>query len=90
MAGADDASQAIAKQVAATPFVDTHKHLLEGSRRFKAASDPENTAVLVSDIRLLYSHYADSDLIVARPQTDDLGTGLYDPIHRPHVAGTAD
>lgn len=74
MAGAADTAQMIAKQVATTPFVDTHEHLPEEAKRIESAANPENSSGPAPDIGILFSHYADSDLIVAGMPPDDLHT----------------
>ncbi|MBI5093518.1 MAG: amidohydrolase family protein [Candidatus Hydrogenedentes bacterium] len=50
-----------------TPFVDTHEHLLDERTRLRRAAAGE----IPTDIGYLFSHYADSDLIVAGMSADD-------------------
>ena len=57
---ADNAGQIIAKQVATTPFVDTHEHLLEESKRLEVATDPEGKGGPVSDIGYIVMFSVDS------------------------------
>ncbi|HQH52612.1 MAG TPA: amidohydrolase family protein [Candidatus Hydrogenedentes bacterium] len=72
MAEPADTAQMIAELVATTPFVDTHEHLMEEARRLEARADPEGKKGPVSDIGILFSHYSDSDLVVAGMLPDDL------------------
>ena len=72
MADAADSARAIADLVEATPFVDTHEHLLEESWRLEALASPEGKKGAVCDFSILFSHYAESDLIVAGLSQNDL------------------
>ncbi len=72
MADAADSARAIADLVEATPFVDTHEHLLEESWRLEALASPEGKKGAVCDFSILFSHYAESDLIVAGLSQHDL------------------
>jgi len=60
-------SKEIREIIDATPFVDTHEHLLNESTRLRRAKAGE----LPSDLGYLFSHYADSDLVVAGLPMDD-------------------
>jgi uncharacterized protein len=61
--------------VGRTLFVDTHEHLLEESSRIASAADGERC-----DIGVLFSHYADSDLVSSGMSPEDqkkvVGPGL--------------
>ncbi len=72
MARTADSARTIAELVDATPFVDTHEHLSDESRRLDALTRPEGKPAAVCDFSMLFSHYADSDLIVAGLPPDDL------------------
>jgi predicted TIM-barrel fold metal-dependent hydrolase len=52
----------IVARVSTTPMVDTHEHLVEESERLKGAAPPR---VPCDDWALLFSHYLNSDLLVA-------------------------
>jgi len=65
MARTADSARTIAELVDATPFVDTHEHFSDESRRLDALTRPEGKPAAVCDFSMLFSHYADSDLIVA-------------------------
>jgi uncharacterized protein len=64
-----DARRQIEARVWSTPFVDTHEHLIEESDRLQGARHPR---VPCDDWALLFSHYLDSDLIVAGMPPDTL------------------
>lgn len=66
-------SHEIVEQIEQTPFVDTHEHLFEESKRIAAARGDkvEGDPVPASDFGLLFNHYTDSDLIVAGMPTAD-------------------
>ncbi len=72
MARTADSARTIAELVDATPFVDTHEHFSDESRRLDALTRPEGKPAAVCDFSMLFSHYADSDLIVAGLPPDDL------------------
>ncbi len=57
-------SEEIRALIDATPFVDTHEHLFEESKRIKAleGANADPLPVAAPDIGLLFSHYSDSDL----------------------------
>lgn len=56
------------RRVAETPFIDTHEHLVEESRRLEGKP---GGPLPCNDWGLLFSHYVDSDLLVAgMPQAD--------------------
>jgi len=58
----------IFNKVFATPFIDTHEHLIEEKGRFTGTEHPR---VRSDDWSMLLSHYTDSDLLTAgMPQTD--------------------
>jgi uncharacterized protein len=61
-------------------FVDTHEHLLEESVRVAGPVGASRPGQALKDFAVLFSHYADSDLLSAgMPQADVdrvLGTGL--------------
>jgi hypothetical protein len=63
----------IAARVAKTPFVDTHEHLVEEARRTEWKPDGR---VPCDDWALLFSHYLNSDLIVAGMPRADMGRFL--------------
>jgi len=66
-------SQSITDLIDQTPFVDTHEHLFEESKRLQALeqSDVEGIPVAAPDFGLLFSHYSHSDLESAgMPQED--------------------
>ena len=55
----------------ATPFVDTHEHLLEEKTRLAGPAGAAQPARALKDFAVLFSHYADSDLLSAgMPQAD--------------------
>ena len=67
----------IAEKVAATPFIDTHEHLLEEKSRLSGTAAPR---VMCDDWAYILSHYLDSDLLSAgMPQAD------YDRFFSPEV-----
>lgn len=58
----------IAARVRRTPFVDTHEHLVEEESRINWQPSP---VLPCNDWALLFSHYLDSDLVVAgMPEAD--------------------
>lgn len=59
----------IARHVAATPFVDTHEHLVEEHRR--TTWTQPTPGLPCDDWALLFSHYLDSDLKVAGMPAED-------------------
>lgn len=61
--------QDLEKLVRSTPFVDTHEHLWEESRRIQTKTQKE--IVPAPDFGMLFSHYSDSDLRVSRQSEDD-------------------
>jgi uncharacterized protein len=65
-----DVRERIREKVWATPFVDTHEHLIEESDRLQGASHPR---VRCDDWALLLSHYLDSDLAVAGMSSEMAG-----------------
>ena len=73
--GRRNARRAIFEKVFRTPFVDTHEHLIEERERLAGTSHPR---VRSDDWSLLFSHYLNSDMIVAgMPQ------GSYDKFFSP-------
>jgi len=64
------AHPAIVEKVFQTPLIDTHEHLIEERERLSGASHPR---VQADDWSLLFSHYLNSDLLVAGMPKD-----LYD------------
>jgi hypothetical protein len=54
---------ALQEMIAATPFIDTHEHLLEESTRLRGAGT--NQYIPCTDAALLLRHYAGDDLLVA-------------------------
>jgi uncharacterized protein len=55
----------------ATPFVDTHEHLLEESTRLAGPVGAKQPARALKDFAVLFSHYADNDLLSAgMPRAD--------------------
>ncbi len=53
------------------PFVDTHEHLLEERTRLAGPEGAAQPARALKDFAVLFSHYADSDLLSAgMPQAD--------------------
>ncbi len=55
----------------ATPFVDTHEHLLEERTRLAGPEGAAQPARALRDFAVLFSHYADSDLLSAgMPKAD--------------------
>jgi len=59
----------LAEQVKATPFIDTHEHLIEESDRLQGTAHPR---VPCDDFAILFSHYLDSDLATAGMPAADL------------------
>lgn len=56
-------------QIEATPFIDTHEHLVEESVRLRG--EPGSRLFPCDDWALLFSHYLDSDLVSAgMPEAD--------------------
>jgi predicted TIM-barrel fold metal-dependent hydrolase len=68
----------IRELVNATPFVDTHEHLPDESTRLNAESGAGVPMPLCHDVSLLFSHYVDSDLIVAGMPAEDVAV-IKDP-----------
>lgn len=68
-----DARKLIHKQVFKTTLVDTHEHLVEEKERFQGAPRPN---VPCDDWALLFSHYLNSDLLVAGMPKADMGQFL--------------
>ena len=64
-----DARKTIREAVFRTKLVDTHEHLVEESERLQGAPRPY---VPCDDWALLFSHYLDSDLLVAGMSKADL------------------
>ena len=63
-----DARKTIYEHVSKAPLVDTHEHLIEEKQRFEGAT---SSRVPCDDWALLFSHYLNSDLLVAgMPQAD--------------------
>jgi hypothetical protein len=56
-------------QIEATPFVDTHEHLIEESTRLRG--EVGDRLLRCNDWAYLFSHYVDSDLISAGMPPDD-------------------
>lgn len=72
--------QEILSLAEATPFVDTHEHLLEEKTRLAGPAGASQPARALKDFAVLFSHYADSDLLSAgMPQAD------YEKFFRPDV-----
>jgi uncharacterized protein len=65
------ASSAIATKIWATPFIDTHEHLIEESRRI-AGPRPGDSFLPCDDWAYLFHHYAQDDLAVAGMGTETL------------------
>ena len=55
-------NNSLAQKILETPFIDTHEHLMNESERIRAGEQIEDTA---NDWSFLFSHYFDSDLVVA-------------------------
>lgn len=68
--GAMSMREDIAKRVAQTPLVDTHEHLWEEAHRLKTKEGPGKLPA--PDFGILFTHYTDSDLVVAGMPPDDL------------------
>ncbi len=62
----------------ATPFVDTHEHLLEEETRLAGPAGAAQPARALKDFAVLFSHYADSDLLSAGMPAGD-AAGLFSP-----------
>ena len=60
-------------RVFSTPLVDTHEHLIEESERLKGVAPPR---VPCDDWALLFSHYLNSDLLVAGMAQSELNRFL--------------
>lgn len=81
-------SREISRLVESTPFVDTHEHLWDESARISALEEGELSSQPATDIGLLFSHYADSDLIVAGMSGTDrekLTSHKIDPKEKWHI-----
>jgi uncharacterized protein len=66
---ASNARKELAEHVFKTSLVDTHEHLVEEKERLNGAASPR---VRCDDWALLFSHYLDSDLLVAGMPKGDL------------------
>jgi predicted TIM-barrel fold metal-dependent hydrolase len=67
-AHSSDARKVISEHVFKAPLIDTHEHLIEEKQRFEGAS---SSRVPCDDWALLFSHYLNSDLLVAgMPKAD--------------------
>jgi uncharacterized protein len=55
----------ILEQAEATQFIDTHEHLMEESTRLNGPEGAAYPARALKDFAVLFSHYADSDLLSA-------------------------
>ncbi len=66
---ASDARVSIFAKVFATPFIDSHEHLIEEKGRLSGASHPR---VPADDWSLLFSHYINSDLQTAGMTNQEL------------------
>ena len=66
-------SQSITDLIDQTPFVDTHEHLSEESKRVQAleSGDVGGLPVAAPDFGLLFSHYAHLDLESAGMDRED-------------------
>jgi uncharacterized protein len=72
----------VLRAVMSTPMVDTHEHLVEESQRLLGADKGRKRC---DDWALLFSHYLDSDLLVAGMPRADLDRFLspgLDPLHK--------
>lgn len=69
-------SRDIRSLVNATPFVDTHEHLMEESVRIASLQQTNPTRPL-SDFSVFFAHYADSDLHAAGISLEDHGKLLH-------------
>jgi predicted TIM-barrel fold metal-dependent hydrolase len=56
-----------------TPFVDTHEHLLEEQTRLAGPAGAAQPSRALKDFAVLFSHYADSDLLAAGMSQADYG-----------------
>lgn len=80
--GGSDAREIVSRKVFATPFVDTHEHLIEERDRLAGTSHPR---VESDDWTILLSHYLNSDLLVAgmpRESHDKLFSRHTDPVEK--------
>ncbi len=68
-ASSSEVRRVLFEQVQATPFIDTHEHLIEESDRLQGTAHPR---VPCDDFALLFSHYLDSDLATAGMSAADL------------------
>lgn len=66
------ARQRIQKLVNAIPMVDTHEHLWEESARIAALDTRNPDQIPAPDIGIFFTHYSDSDLIVAGMAPEDV------------------
>jgi hypothetical protein len=64
-----DARKLISEHVFKAPLVDTHEHLIEEKQRFEGAN---SSRVPCDDWALLFSHYLNSDLLVAGMPKGDM------------------
>ena len=62
-------SSAIGEKIWATPFIDTHEHLIEESRRI-AGPHPDDPFLPCDDWAYLFHHYTRDDLAVAGMEPD--------------------
>ena len=65
-------SQEILQLTEETEFVDTHEHLLEESTRLLPPDQSPRPGQSLQDFAVLFSHYADSDLLVAGMPEQDM------------------
>ncbi len=73
----------------ATQFVDTHEHLLEEETRLGGPSGASHPAQALKDFAVLFSHYADSDLLSAGMTAEDyrrLFTAGVEPLEKWRIA----
>jgi predicted TIM-barrel fold metal-dependent hydrolase len=68
------------QRVSQTPLIDTHEHLIEESERL---SGVPNRFVRVDDWTMLFSHYLDSDMVVAGMSTTEYNR-FFSPQVDPH------
>ena len=74
--------QTLFKRVWATPFIDTHEHLIEEKERLQGATQPR---VPCDDWALLLSHYLNSDLLTAgmpKAVHDKILSAQVDPLEK--------